>query len=120
MLASSIILAAVATHFNLATAAPTQLEARQLLSVVAGYSGSACNGTIVLTSTGIVSPGLCYTTSAGDINSYQVTAVALLSTCTATSYASTDCSGTALSSVSPTIGQCTANPSPGHSIRVTC
>lgn len=122
MLTSSItlILAAVATHFNVATAAPTELEARQLLTVVTGFDGTACNGTLVLTSTGIISPGLCYTTSAGDINSYRVIATGLLTTCTARSYASTDCSGTQLSSGSPTIGQCIANPSAGHSIRVTC
>ena len=116
----TILLAAVASHFQMVAAAPTELAARQLLTVVTGYDGTACNGTVVLTSTGILSPGLCYTTSAGNINSYRATATALLSTCTAASYASTDCSGTALSSISPTTGQCITNPSAGHSIRVTC
>ncbi|KAK4209448.1 hypothetical protein QBC37DRAFT_404349 [Rhypophila decipiens] len=114
----TIILAALGNQ--LVTGAPADtIESHQLVKIITGCSGTNCGGTPVLTSTGILSPGLCYTTTAGDINSYRPIASALLTTCTATSYNSTDSSGTALSSGLAN-GHCINNPTPGHSIRITC
>ncbi|KAM7215062.1 hypothetical protein V8F06_009588 [Rhypophila decipiens] len=114
----TIILTALGSRSAAAAPADT-IESRQLVTIITGFSGTNCGGTSVLTSTGIISPGLCSTTTAGDINSYRPIASALLTTCTATSYNSTDCSGTALSSGLAN-EQCINNPTPGHSIRITC